>query len=316
MRKTLTDQGRLCGVDEALADIKTRRPALADIAASLALLIRARQAAASALPQTSLLGVSPNPACLSLGRPLLGDLLEGLAGEPGQEVCERFRSAAKSVLPAAAQAFPAIAPDLAKVAVALDRDPGMAAALLRGLAPGGPGMGLAARAIGASEDALGIAAAETLFALLTHEAGLLADMVDQDGWRRGHCPVCGGGPDAGLLAVGGGEESEFLIAKAGQLWLHCGQCGVLWRFPRLRCVSCGCEDHKKLELLVAGEGMQDHERAQLCHECGQYLNMVNMVDRSDRLNPEMLAAALLHLDVLAQEKGFKPLTPSPWNTLG
>jgi hypothetical protein len=30
----------------------------------------------------------------------------------------------------------------------------------------------------------------------------------------------------------------------------------------------------------------------------------------------MLPIGLLHLDVLAQERGFSPLAPSPWNTLG
>jgi len=324
MRKTLQDQERLCGVDEALEDIRKRRPALAEIAESQALLLKARQAVAQALPGTSLLGVAPDPACLTLGHPLLGGLLEGLAGDPDPELCARFRTAARLMLPAAAQAFPKLAPELATVAVRLDASGdaahsggGLAAELLRVLSAAGPGpQGLEALALAldVSAAAAGIAATETLYAILGHEAGILGAMVDQEAWRRGHCPVCGGGPDVGIMKEGR-EDSEFLIAKAGQLWLHCGQCGALWRHPRLCCVGCGCEDHERLELLVAGEGGQDHERAQLCHACGTYLNMVNLVDRTDRVNLEMLAAGLLHLDVLAQEKGFRPPTPSPWNSL-
>jgi FdhE protein len=159
-------------------------------------------------------------------------------------------------------------------------------------------------------------ATETLMAVLGHEAALLEDRVDQDAWRRGYCPVCGGGPDVGILKEGK-EESEFLIAKAGQLWLHCGQCAALWRFPRLRCVGCGCEDPQRSDLLMAeGDLKSEVERAHLCQDCRTYTLSVNLVDRVDRVNLEMLPIGLLHLDVLAQERGFSPLAPSPWNTLG
>jgi FdhE protein len=328
MRQTLQDQERLCDVQAALDDLCVRRPPLKDIATSFSLLLRARLAVAQALPKASLLSrqeLDAAVAALATGRPLLGALIDSLAN-PTPELIGRFLAAARILLPAAAQAFPALAPELAKVAVRLDDSAGapdrghdLAGQLLAAI---GPDAELAERPqtvedlskrLELSAPALHMCATETLLALLAHERGLVEHRVVQDAWRRGSCPVCGGGPDVGLLKEGK-EDSEFLIAKAGQLWLHCGQCGGLWRFPRLRCVACGCEDPHKTELLVA-EDQGEHERVHLCGECRTYLPTVNLVDRVDRVNLELLPIGLLHLDVLAQERGFSPLAPSPWNTL-
>lgn len=328
MRKNLQREGRLCDIGAALADITARRPALTDIATSLALLLRARLDAAAALPAAPILDISIDAATLAKGEPLLAPLFATFA-QPDAELLARFITAARIVLPAAAQAFPKLAPELAKVAVLLDNKPdddksGGAALAAQLLAAIGPEAEFAktpqtiediAGRLSVSAPALHMCATETLLALLSHEARALEDKVDQDAWRRGYCPVCGGGPDVGILKEGK-EESEFLVSKAGQLWLHCGQCGTLWRFPRLRCVVCGCEHPERTELLVVKDDpRQDVERAHLCQDCRSYLITVNMVDRVDRVNLEMLPIGLLHLDVLAQQRGFQPVAPSPWNSL-
>lgn len=327
MRQTLKNQERLFDVDEALEDLKARRPAMADIATSYALLQKARLEAVAALPKASLPDAEPVMADLVHGRPLLAALLENLE-KPGDELVARFRAAVKIILPQAAQAFPKLAQDMARLAVLLDsagsgKDEGaqLAAALLAGIAPGAEDAkaqhsmeALAARLHLASA-ALHMTATEGLLAVLTSEAVRLSPQIDQDAWRRGYCPVCGGGPDVGFQKEAK-EDSEFLIAKAGQLWFHCGQCAALWRFPRMRCAACDCEDPARLEILLAeSDPRSEFERAHLCLDCRTYFNTVNMVDRTDRINLEMLAMSLLHLDVLAQERGFTPMAPSPWNTL-
>ncbi|HWR03550.1 MAG TPA: hypothetical protein VN419_05980, partial [Humidesulfovibrio sp.] len=138
MRQTLKNQERLFDVDEALEDLKTRRPAMADIATSYALLQKARLEAVAALPKASLPDAEPVMADLAHGRPLLAALLENLE-KPGEELVARFRVAAKIILPQAAQAFPKLAQDMARLAVLLDstgsgKDEGaqLAAALLAG----------------------------------------------------------------------------------------------------------------------------------------------------------------------------------------
>lgn len=325
MRQYLQDQERLCSVDEALEDIRARRPAFSDIATSYALLQKARLQAQADLPPASVLGGAPDTAALLQGTPLLAPLLEALT-TPTPEFLERFRCAARHMLPAAAQAFPKLAPALAGIAVRLvseDAAPGhgsaLASILVSALAPGGAkarSLEHLAEELALDATALHVAARESLLAVLFHEAGLLSPLVDQDAWRRGYCPVCGGGPDVGFMKEGK-EDSEFLIAKAGQLWLHCGQCAALWRFPRMRCAGCGAEDPQTQDLLMAeGDLRADTERAHLCQECQGYFTTVNLVDRLDRMNLEMLPISLLHLDLLAQERGFSPLAPSSWNCLG
>lgn len=324
MRRHLEEMERLCGIDEALDAVTRRHPPLADIATSCALLMQARAQAAQVLPKTSLLGPQPDAAALAErlaeGEPLLGPVMDSLDAA-GPELVDRLRQAARVVLPAAAQAFPALAPDLAKLAVRLDetgQGATLAARMLAAIAPGAGEQAVQALAeeLGIEPPALFIAATESLMAVLMAEASLLSNAVDQQSWRQPYCPVCGGGADAGILKEGS-EDSEFLIAKAGQLWLHCGQCAALWRFPRMRCAACGSEDPQQLEILTVDEGLRaEHERAQLCKACNTYATMVNMVDRTDRLNLEFLRISLLPLELLAQQRGFHPLAPSPWNTLG
>jgi len=332
MRQSLQDQERLCGVDAALDELVARRPPLTDIATSYALLLKARLAASAALPKNSLLGADLSAqnladSFLAAGRPLLSDIFAGLAKAEG-EIVERFLTAAQAVLPATAQAFPRLAKDLARVAVLLDaqvtgegKGVNLAAALLAAIGPTAENAATPktiediAGEIGVEPAAVHMATTETLLALLAHEGELLAGLVNQEAWRRNYCPVCGGGADVGILKEGK-EDSEFLIAKAGQLWLHCGQCATLWRFPRLRCVACGCEDPAKMDMLLAEDDPRaEQERAHLCNECRTYSTTVNLVDRSDRVNLEMLPMTLLHLELLAQERGFSPLAPTPWNTL-
>lgn len=324
MRRHLEDMQRLCGIDEALEAVTKRHPPLADIATSCALLLKARKQASEALPTTSLLGPQPDASALAErlaeGVPLLGPVMDSMDAA-GPELVDRLRQAARIVLPAAAQAFPVLAPELAKIAVRLDAADGGGQLAARMLAAIAPGAGEAtvetlAEELGLEPPALFIAATESLMAVLAAEAVLLANTMDLQAWRQPYCPVCGGGADASILKEGS-EDSEFLIAKAGQLWKHCGQCAALWRFPRMCCAACGTEDPEQLELLTLDDGLgSEHMRAQLCKVCNTYATMVNMVDRTDRLNLEFLHMMLLPLELLAQKRGFRPQTPSPWNSLG
>lgn len=331
MRQTLQDQERLCGVDEAMADILARRPALEDIATSYSLLLKARLAAQAALPGASLLDEKAMTAALAnmaSGRPLLDGLFETLA-TPAPELLARFRTAAGHMLPAAAQAFPNLAADLARVAVRLadtttakDTGDSLAAELLAAIGPEPDTatkagqrteqrtMEALAAALDLPGPALHMATTETLMAVLAHEATLLGRHVDQGAWQRGYCPVCGGGPDVGLLA--GGEKN----APTATLWLHCGQCSALWSFPGMRCPACDCVDPTRLEVLRAEDDTAAaHEGAPCCRDCRTYYPAVKLGEVCGRINLEMLPIGLLHLDLLAQERGLTPVAPSPWNTL-
>ncbi len=64
--------------------------------------------------------------------------------------------------------------------------------------------------------------AATLKPFLFAYAKLLLPEVDQELWRRGYCPVCGGSPDFAYLDKGKGAR-----------WLLCSRCDAEWLFIRL-----------------------------------------------------------------------------------
>jgi len=123
----------------------------------------------------------------------------------------------------------------------------------------------------------------------------LRPMIDDKDLEKRLCPVCGRMPYISLLE---GEE--------GRRALCCPACSTTWRFPRLRCVNCGEEDHEKLRMLYP-EGGSRERYADVCDECKRYLKVVD--SRKLVRAPVMMIAdaATLHIDMLAQREGFVTL---------
>jgi hypothetical protein len=117
--------------------------------------------------------------------------------------------------------------------------------------------------------------------------------IDTTGWHSGMCPICGSLPIFSEIA---GKESERK--------LRCGMCGFGWRYPRLVCMSCGCDDHHQLGR-ISGEGM-DAEKyfAQTCNRCKAYNKFIA---NFDPLAVELLQVEDLlcgHFDVEARRLGY------------
>jgi FdhE protein len=120
----------------------------------------------------------------------------------------------------------------------------------------------------------------------------LGRIVDLDHWRRGHCPMCGNAP--ALSEIQG---------KEGERRLRCSLCGTGWYYPRLQCAFCGRRGHKTLGY-IAVEGEEEKYRVQTCDSCHHYIKVVVTFDP---ILPELLPVedlATLHLDLVANERGF------------
>ena len=120
----------------------------------------------------------------------------------------------------------------------------------------------------------------------------LTPLADGIQWDKGYCFICGA--DASL-----GELRDDNQARH----LRCGQCGSDWRVGRLQCIYCGNEDHNTLSFLQP-EGNPDNARAEVCGKCNGYLKVITAFAPTAT---EMLALedlATLHLDYIAQGKGF------------
>ena len=87
--------------------------------------------------------------------------------------------------------------------------------------------------------------------------------VDQEHWKRGYCPICGGSPD---LATLDGE--------AGARHLVCSRCNNQWPYRRLGCPFCNTTDHTKVVYYPSEDKVY---RLYVCQECGHYLKRVTTV---------------------------------------
>ncbi len=58
---------------------------------------------------------------------------------------------------------------------------------------------------------------------------------------------------------------------------------------------------------------KDKETTFVCEKCRQYFITVNKVSDLAEFDADVSAISLVHLDVLMQEKGFKPMAECEWN---
>lgn len=125
-------------------------------------------------------------------------------------------------------------------------------------------------------------------------------LVENLAWGKGYCPLCGTMP-----------ELAFLQGEGGQRWLRCASCSYEWRFTRLMCPFCENENQEDFEVYyVAG---REDESLNVCTRCKRYVPTLDQRNRIRPVTREIAAMALMHLDVIAQQKGFLPVAVCAWN---
>jgi FdhE protein len=114
-------------------------------------------------------------------------------------------------------------------------------------------------------------------------------------WMHGYCPACGAQPSVARLSQGDVMRQRSLV---------CACCASEWRFRRIGCPHCGNDVSDRLSATeVEGEDL----RIDSCEECRGYVKTY--------IGNDPRAAALadwttLHLDLLAQERGYRRLGAS------
>lgn len=132
----------------------------------------------------------------------------------------------------------------------------------------------------------------TLRPFLVSHAKAVRGLVDQERWRRGYCPVCGGSPDLAYL------EKEL-----GARWLLCSRCDTEWLFQRLACPYCGTNDQKALAYYTDDGGLY---RLYVCDQCHQYLKAIDLRKAKAEVMLPLERLFTLPLDVQSQELGYSP----------
>lgn len=132
-------------------------------------------------------------------------------------------------------------------------------------------------------------------------------------WAHGWCPICGAQPSIGYLEEKSfDEKNAFASGGGGRKHLHCSLCGTEWHFRRGVCPSCRKEGSGTLELLRQAEDSRG-ERVEWCTHCKTYSPVVDLRERDARPDMDAQALGMIHLDIVAAQKGLKPLNPSFWN---
>jgi len=130
----------------------------------------------------------------------------------------------------------------------------------------------------------------TLKPFLASYAKALLSNVNQEQWRRGYCPICGGNPDL-----------AFLDKEKRARWLMCCRCDTEWRFQRLECPFCGNQKQDKLAYFTDDDGLY---RLYVCEQCKRYLKTIDLRQTEDDVKLPLERLFTLGMDMQADEYGY------------
>lgn len=143
---------------------------------------------------------------------------------------------------------------------------------------------------------LSLLAYNSLKPSLAHCAQQLSTYLNEDNvWEKGYCPICGSTPGLSLF------EDE------GQRFLLCSFCWHSWPAQRIYCPFCDNKDSKSLHYLFSDQ--EKDYRIDVCDSCKTYIKAVDTRKADRIIYPPLEFVATLHLDIKAQEMGFKSGIP-------
>jgi FdhE protein len=243
-----------------------------------------------------------------------------LGGEPlvssmdSEAFAPALKAAALRVWPVMGVLFTALSESLAGLGRKLEEDPQWTSLCLRAVVHGDvEALDLAAAQAAVSPDFLLMALRAIYAPCIAAQKQALLALAPAELWRKSYCPVCGSDPDLSTLE-NHPDPSEFLVSKSGELWNHCPVCAHRWRFVRMVCPGCGNQDHERMTRFSLPDSPREHIYA--CEDCHQYLPCIDLVESADRVDFDLAALGLVHLDAVAQSRGYTPLSPAPWTALG
>jgi FdhE protein len=114
--------------------------------------------------------------------------------------------------------------------------------------------------------------------------------VDQEHWKRGHCPVCGGAPDFATLD-----------AESGARRLMCSRCDSQWIYRRVGCPFCGTTSNAKLAYYPSEDNVY---RLYVCQECKHYLKAIDLRETTRKVLLPAERVTTVAMDAAARQEGY------------
>jgi len=145
---------------------------------------------------------------------------------------------------------------------------------------------------GVSENLMQSIIQATLQPFLSSYAKALTGSINQESWRRGYCPVCGGSPDL-----------AFLEKEVGARWLLCSRCDTEWPYQRLQCPYCGNQEQSTLSFYTDEDELY---RLYVCEQCRSYLIAVDLRKEKSEVPLPLERLYTLDIDAQAKEYGYSP----------
>ncbi len=281
-------------IEEALDRIRRDQPSLKPIADAFQVLLVSRAVLKAGMPDCQGRQLpSPDAKKLSEGVPVLtGDELAGLMDPWGER-------AASTIAPLA-RAFPGLEAEIRRLKESLDKGESDLGHCMRALMKDDDAeLGPMASRLVVPLPVLRFLLGQILKPFVEKKTQPLHAAVRRLPWHRGYCPVCGAFP-----------EITYLQGEGGQRWLRCSLCGHEWQFNRMLCPRCETQGQKKNLIYV--EGRRD-EFAELCASCGRYIVGLDLREHIGESITAASAIGLVHLDIMAQERGYSPVASCAWN---
>ncbi|MDQ3660620.1 MAG: formate dehydrogenase accessory protein FdhE [Actinomycetota bacterium] len=117
-------------------------------------------------------------------------------------------------------------------------------------------------------------------------------------WNGVACPLCGGPPQASVIAE---ESGEFMAGSPRNL--VCSRCATWWAFARAVCPTCGEDDSRRIAAFSADEF--PWARVDACENCHTYLKGFDLRQPGARdVIPLVDDVATLVLDLWAGDHGY------------
>jgi FdhE protein len=136
-----------------------------------------------------------------------------------------------------------------------------------------------------------VAADQALRPYLQWAAAQVLPYVDQERWKRGYCPTCGGAPDFATLD-----------GETGTRHLVCSRCDSQWLYRRLGCPFCGTTDHTKVAYYPSKDKVY---RLYVCQECRHYLKTIDLREAKHTVFLPVERITSVAMDAAAQQEGYR-----------
>ncbi len=282
-------------IEKTLDRIQKEKPSLGPIAEAMRVVLVSRAALKARIPQSRFPLPPPDPKRQMEGLPALDrENLAGLADPWGETVA--------ATIGPLARAFPGIAAEAQRLHEALHKGQADLQDCLRALMRGDEeALDRIAGRLTIPAPVLGFLLGQMLKPFVEKRTEPLQALVRKLPWHRGFCPVCGSLP-----------EISFLQGEGGQRWLRCSLCACEYQFNRMLCPHCEAQGQKKN--LIRVEGRQ-HEFAELYSDCRRYVVGIDLREAKGEPITAASAVGLVHLDIMAQEKGYSPMAVCAWNVI-